>query len=197
MWWRKDAKVRPETVIKVLQEAHVRFVVIGTHALNGWRDQSRATQDIDFLVRRGHHLKAINALHNRYPRLLLREETRRTRFVDPARNVGVIDLFRPVLPIFRRAFECTLETPNHCLFLDFEATLACKFAVMVSAERDMAEKFLDAGDFMNIVEACQDEINFAKLKELADLTGEGEGDRIARLVRAIRSGRQIKMTRYF
>jgi predicted nucleotidyltransferase len=58
-------QVRPETVIKVLQEADVRFVVIGTHALNGWRDQSRATQDIDLLVRRGHHLKAIKALHDR------------------------------------------------------------------------------------------------------------------------------------
>jgi hypothetical protein len=83
------------------------------------------------------------------------------------------------------------------LFLDFEATLACKFAVMVSAERRVDDKFLDAGDFMNIVEACKDEIDFAKLKELADLTGKGEGSRVARLVRAIRSGQEIKMTRYF
>jgi len=54
--------VTPEVVIKVLNKAKVKFVLMGTHGIGGWRSEPRATQDVDVLISKSHHRKAVAAV---------------------------------------------------------------------------------------------------------------------------------------
>src|SRR5260221_365281 len=49
-------------IIGVLNDAKVSFVLMGGHALGGWRSRPRATQDVDLLVAKKHHVKAVRVL---------------------------------------------------------------------------------------------------------------------------------------
>lgn len=42
--------IQPEQVIAILNQAKVRFVLMGTFAINGYRTEARTTQDVDVLV---------------------------------------------------------------------------------------------------------------------------------------------------
>src|SRR5437764_1103119 len=64
-------RVTPRRVIEVLNEAGVRPVLMGTHGLVGWRSESRATQDVDVLVRKKDIRKAVRALQAAYPKLIV------------------------------------------------------------------------------------------------------------------------------
>jgi len=48
-------------------------VLMGTHALNTWRDEPRATQDVDVLVRKRDVRKAVQAIRATYPNLVIRD----------------------------------------------------------------------------------------------------------------------------
>ena len=54
-WFRQERQpqvlhVTPERVLATLRRAGVNCVVMGTHAVNTYRDEARATQDVDVLV---------------------------------------------------------------------------------------------------------------------------------------------------
>ena len=53
-WFRKERQpqvlmVTPENVIAALNDAGINPVLMGTHGINVYRDQARATQDVDVL----------------------------------------------------------------------------------------------------------------------------------------------------
>src|SRR3972149_2911978 len=54
MYNRGAVQVEPEAVVKVLNRAKVKFVLIGAHAVGGWTTEPRATRDVDVLVHRRH-----------------------------------------------------------------------------------------------------------------------------------------------
>src|SRR5437016_789084 len=95
MYQRTAVMVRPEKVIRVLKAAGVRFVVMGTHGVSGYRKEARATQDVDVLVRRTDHKKAVAALSEAYAKLQVRETPVVTRFIDPSTDEPVIDIMKP------------------------------------------------------------------------------------------------------
>jgi len=55
MYWPEATVIKPEEVIRILKKAKVRFVLMGTYGINGYRYQTRATQDVDVLVRTEDH----------------------------------------------------------------------------------------------------------------------------------------------
>ena len=63
MYDKDGFQMNPEDVIRALNRAGVRFVVMGAHAVNGWSRVERATQDVDVLVQKSHHRKAVAAIH--------------------------------------------------------------------------------------------------------------------------------------
>src|SRR5205085_3756310 len=87
--------VRPEDVIARLHEAGVKCVLMGTHALNTWRSQTRGTQDVDVLVRKKDLRKAVKALCAAYPTLTVSDTPVVTRLSDPATGEVVIDVMKP------------------------------------------------------------------------------------------------------
>ena len=58
-----------EDVIRVLNAAKVRFVLVGAHGLAGWRNKPRATEDVDVVVAQNHLKKAVKALETAFPNL--------------------------------------------------------------------------------------------------------------------------------
>lgn len=190
---RPDAmQVDPEELIRVLNEAGVRFVLMGQHGISGWLSEPRATRDVDVVVEKRHFAKAVRAVQAAWPQLLVKEYPVVTRFMDPANNEPVIDLMRPN-DVYREAFKnCvrvgkTHEVPN------LELALAAKFAAMVSRNREEHKKHFDAGDFIQIVRRNHAEINIERLRQLGDAVYPGGGDELARFVEDVKAGRMLRL----
>jgi hypothetical protein len=129
------ALVRPEKVIRVLHAAGVRFVVMGTHGIGGYRSEPRATQDVDILVAARDHRKAIAAIREAYPKLVLQEAKVGTRFADPRTGNVVIDLMRPYFALYKRALRTAVAIDDDYRVPSLEMALASKYAAMTSLNR--------------------------------------------------------------
>jgi len=185
--------VRPEKVIRVLNEAAVKFVVMGTHGITGYRDEARATQDVDVLVRARDHRKAVDALQRAYPKLQIQDTPVVTRFVDPGTGKAVIDLMKPCYDLYKQAFKNCVVIEDSYLIPDLEMALASKFAAMISPNRTADKKHLDAGDFINVVRKNHEAINLAKLSKLGELVYHGGGDELVRYVEDAKAGKTLEI----
>ena len=67
--WAGETGMTPRNIIPILNKAGVRFVLMGTHGIGGWRSAPRATEDVDFLVRQKDHQKAVEAVRKSFPEL--------------------------------------------------------------------------------------------------------------------------------
>lgn len=76
------------------------------------------------------------------------------------------------------------------LIPSLEFALAMKFTAMISATRNYADRFSDAGDFIGMIESNSG-INPAKLHVLAQLVYNGGGDEILEKVRQVRAGEKL------
>ena len=183
--------VAPEDVIPALNEAGVRFMLMGNYGITGWRDEERATQDVDVLVRSRDHHKAVKAISEAFPRLEVADFPVVTRFLDPVGKVPLIDLMKPNQPLFKVAFRQAVLDAEGYLIPNLEFALACKFAAMVSPNRQERKKLLDAADFMSIVEKNAPAIRLARLKRLGERVYPGGGAEILQLVEDAKAGRRL------
>jgi hypothetical protein len=53
--WYIPKHVPPIDAIRVLNKAKISIKLIGSHGVGGWREEPRASSDIDFLVAQRHH----------------------------------------------------------------------------------------------------------------------------------------------
>jgi hypothetical protein len=191
MYRPEVSMITPTDVITVLDEAGVRFVLMGNYGITGWRGEARATEDVDILVRTRDHRKAVGAIHEAYPRLQIGEFTVVTRFVDPATATPLIDLMKPTQPLFKVAFRQTILVEGGYRIPNLEFALACKFAAMVSPHRADEKKFLDASDFTLMVKKNLSAIRQGHLTRLGERVYPGGGTKIRGLVEDIKAGRRI------
>lgn len=185
--------VTPEGVIDALSRAGVICVLMGTHAINTWRSEPRATQDVDVLVRKKDIRKAIRALREAYPALIVHEFPVVARFVDPATNKAVLDVMKPTQTVFHVVFRHTLPIAETHSIPDLEMTLVSKFAAMVSPNRARDKKLIDGGDFVNVVLNNREDIDVQKLIRLGDKVYAGGGKEIRRMIEDLDAGRTIQM----
>lgn len=183
--------ISPADVIAVLNAAGVRFILMGNYGITGWRGEERATQDVDVLVRTREHRKAVRAVHEAFPQLLVEDFAVVTRFLDPAKRVPLIDLMKPNQPLFKVAFRQTVFDEEGYLIPNLEFALACKFAAMVSPNRVERKKHLDAADFISMVEKNSSAIRQVRLKRLGERVYPGGGTEIIQLVEDAKAGRRI------
>jgi hypothetical protein len=187
--------IAPEAVIDVLNAAGVRFLLAGAHALGGWMNEPRNTQDVDVLVAARHVRPAIRALQAAFPHLQLRDTPVVARFTDPKTNRVVIDVMKPNQPLHRvalryahpvRVGKRTYNIPT------LEYALAMKFAAMVSPYRERLRKTQDGVDFGRIVVA-NPVIDLTKLAKLGERVYPGGGKEIIEMVRRVRSGEKLDL----
>jgi hypothetical protein len=185
---RKQAmNIGPQEVIDVLVTAGVKnWVLMGLHGYVGYLTQPRATQDVDVMVSYPERKRAVKALRQAWPNLIVRELPQVVRFLDPAdldpggKPKAVIDLMQP----WGKFQETILK---HHVLVDeqtqhriptLEAALVAKYAAMVSPHRDREKREYDAGDFRRMVRANHNRIRRDVLRRLADEVWEGAGAEI-------------------
>ncbi len=192
MYRPEMSMIAPAVVITVLNEAGVRFMLMGNYGITGWRGEARATEDVDVLVRTRDHLKAVRAIQESFPRLQVKDTAVVTRFLDPVTGTPLIDLMKPTQPLFKVAFRQTVVVAEGYRIPNLEFALACKFAAMVSPNRADEKKFLDAADFTSIVKKNVSAIRKTRLRQLGEKVYPGGGAEITGLVEDIKAGRRIE-----
>jgi hypothetical protein len=185
---RKGAMdIKPQEVIDVLTAAGVKkWVLMGLHGYAGYLPAPRATQDVDVLISRRDHKKAVQALREAWPSLVVEELEPVIRFKDPAdcfsdgRPKPVIDLMLPWSPlneaILKEKDFVAVDPQTQHVIPTLEAALAAKYAAMISDFRDWDKKQQDAVDFRRIARANYDRIDRERLRRLGELVWPGGGD---------------------
>jgi hypothetical protein len=187
--------IPPRDVIRVLNDAGVRFMLLGAHGLAGWTRSPRATQDVDILVGVRSHKKAVRALLAAYPRLVVEDHEVVTRLQDLATGEAVIDVLRANQPLYREALKYTYQVNavgQSYEIPSLELALTMKFASMISLNRPDEDKHVDASDFIKMVKA-NSHINQTKLHHLGELVYSGGGDELIEKVRQVRAGEKLKL----
>ncbi|HEY7423486.1 MAG TPA: hypothetical protein VH682_04520 [Gemmataceae bacterium] len=185
--------IAPLEVIRVLNAAKLRFMLLGVHGLGGWTREPRATDDVDVLVATRGHKKAVRALLAAFPHLQAEDHQVVTRLRDPETGIVLIDVMKPNQPLYHDALTHThpVESSGQkYLVPSLEMALAMKFSAMISLTRSDDKKHFDAGDFIRIVKANPD-IDLEKLHTLGQLVYNGGGDEIVENVRKVRVGEKL------
>jgi hypothetical protein len=183
--------VAPQDVIDVLVAAGVQgWVLMGLHGYVGYLPEPRATQDVDILVGYSQRKRAVKAIRQAWPDLLVRELSQVVRFLDPRDRYPngepkpVIDLMFPwgkfQETILQEFVVVDGETKHRIPRL--EAAMVSKYAAMISPHRDRDKREYDAGDFRRMARANQDRINRDDLRRLAAQVWDGGGDEIERFI---------------
>ena len=180
-------------VVKVLNAANVRFVLVGAHGIAGWLQKPRATQDVDVIVAAQHHEKALTALLDSFRGLETEDTPIVTRLRRRKTAQVVIDVMKPRELLIREALkqtETVMLRGETIKIPSLEMALALKFAPMVSPNRMEIKKYQDAHDFGQMVLANSD-IDLADLARFAELVYPGGGTEVREMVRQIRAGERL------
>jgi len=191
MYNSKAMKIQPEDVIKVLNGAAAKFVLMGAHGIGPWMSEPRATRDVDVLVQKSHHRKAVRAIREAYPELLEEDFPAVTRFLDPADHKAVIGVMKPIEEIHQAAMKNSTPGGKTHRIPTLEIALACKFAALTSPNRTERKKYLDAADLAAMVEAHPEEIKSDVLFSFGEMVRNGGGPEILKLIDDLRAGRPI------
>ncbi len=185
--------VLPRAVITVLNQTGANFMLIGSHGLGGWRQNPRATHDVDILVAARHRPKAIQALLAAFPRFEAVDSKLTTRLLDRKTHRFGINVLKPNRPLFRAALKHTrvVRTEEQIYKIPtLEMALALKFASLMSTDRELADRYQDASDLMRMAK-LNPEIDFDKLVELGDLIAPDTGKELLKKVRRVRAGDKV------
>jgi hypothetical protein len=185
--------IPPLEVVRVLNEAGVRFMLVGLHGIGGWMRKPRATDDVDVLVATRWHKKAVAVLQAAFPHLEVEDHEVVTRMRDPESQVVFIDVMRPNQPLFREVIKHAHPVASEGQTYNIptlEAALAMKFAPMVSLNRADEYRHQDAHDFISIIKSNPD-IDLQQLAAFGDLVYNGGGSEIVELVRKVRAGEKL------
>ena len=185
--------ITPLDVIRILNAAKVRFMLLGAHGIGGWTGKPRATEDVDVLVAARGYKKAIAALSETFPHLQVEDNEVVTRFREPESGTVVIDVMKPNQPLYRDALKYghTVESGGERYQVpSLELALSTKFSAMISLTRGDDKKLFDTGDFIRLIRGNSD-IDLVKLHALGQLVYNGGGDEIVEKVRQVRAGEKL------
>ncbi len=185
--------ITPLQVIRVLNAAKVRFMLLGAHGLGGWTGEPRATKDVDVLVASRSHKKGVRVLLAAFPHLQEEDHQVVTRLRDPETGDVVLDVMKPNQPLYQDALKHTHSVESsgqRYLVPSLEMALAMKFSAMISLTRSDDKKHFDAGDFIRMVKVNPD-VDLVKLHALGQLVYDGGGDELVEKVRQVRAGEKL------
>lgn len=181
--YRSDAMdITPDDVVECLVDAGVeQWVLMGLHGYVGYLPMPRATQDVDVMVAIHEKDKAMSAVQAKWPKLETQELSVVVRFADPADCFAdgspkvVIDIMLAVEPFYQTILEnhVVIDAQTGHRHPTIEAAVVSKYSAMVSPNRKLAKKSIDAGDLRNLIEANLNVINQDTLFALAAEVWDG------------------------
>lgn len=184
---RKNAMdITPQEVIDVLVNAGVtKWVLMGLHGYVGYLPDPRATQDVDILIPHSQKKKAVKAIMETWPSLVVQQLEAVIRFKDPAdldaegRPKPVIDLMLPWNKlneaVLRDDEHTVIDTETKHVIATVEVALASKYAAMISDFRSWEKKQQDAVDFRRIARTNRDHVDRDYLRRLGELVWSDGG----------------------
>jgi hypothetical protein len=178
--------IKPQDVIDVLVSAGIKkWVLMGLHGYVGYLPQPRATQDVDVLIGQSDRKRAVKAVHEAWPMLVVEELEPVVRFKDPAdcfndgRPKPVIDLMMAWSNLNEAILKdkelVVVDPQTQHVIPVVEAALASKYAAMISDFRDWEKKQQDSVDFRRIARANYDLVRREILRRLGNLVWDGGG----------------------
>ena len=191
---RRSSMIAPADVIAVLNEAGVRFVLMGNYGITGWRGEPRATEDVDILVRTRDHRKAVRAIHEAFPAIASSGLAVVTRFLDP----------RQAIPADRsdeaESSRCS-RSPSGRRSSSRKATVSRTWSSPWPASsrrwcppnRADEKKYLDAADFISIVENNPPAIRAGPVEASWERESiQAAAPRFMQLVEDVKAGRRLE-----
>ena len=175
---RESQNVEPDQVIDVLRRADIdHWVLMGLYGYVGYLAMPRATQDVDVLVGEHDVEAAVQAISQRWPRLIVDRQEVVVRFRDPG-EVAIDGEMKQVIDVMLPSNECYQailkqyhrvdSATGHCIPI-IEAACASKFAALVSPYREWEKKAYDAADLRSIMTPNAQTLDRDLLKRLGDL----------------------------
>jgi hypothetical protein len=158
-------------VIRVLNEARIRFVLVGAYGLAGWRKETRSTEDVDVIVAARQVRKAVRVLLEAFPHLEAVDLPVAVRLSERGTEDVLIDVMKPTdqpcREVFKHTETVTVEGQTYRV-PTLEMALVMKFAARNSRNRAVEDRYRDAHDFIRMVKH-NPELNRDTLAELASL----------------------------
>jgi hypothetical protein len=197
-WFRKERephvlKVTPENVLAALHGVGINCVLMGAHGINVYRDEARASQDVDVLVTKKDVRKAVRILERTFPYLEVTENSSVARFLNPVTQKVVIDVMKPSSRATQAVFRNTVAIGDSYRIPNLEMALVSKFVAMNSSTRRADKRHLDVADFTNIVLTNRKILNVLEAQRIAEKVRRGGGAMIVELIGEIDAGRTINL----
>src|SRR5262249_16981029 len=130
--------IAPIEVIRVLNNAKISFVLVGAYGLAGWKDEARATEDVDVVVAAKHLKKAVKTLLEAFPHLEPVDLPVVVRLRERGTQDVVIDVMKPLqqpyIEVFKHTHGMTSEGQTYRV-PSMGMALVMKFAEMTSMYR--------------------------------------------------------------
>jgi hypothetical protein len=183
----------PADVVPELSAAKIDFMLVGAHGISGWLMQPRATQDVDVLVRPKDKSKTAQVVLAKFPDLKVEKCPQFWRLGKDEQVL--LDIMLADSPLHKRVckeFDFTRIGKVPVKIPKVECALAMKFAAMTGHYRKFGKKYLDAGDFISIIEKNK-KLNVELLKELGELQFAGGGSDLLKYVDDARAGRRLEI----
>lgn len=191
-WEPKAVKVNAKIVVDLLCDAEIDFVMIGAHGISGWRSQPQSSQDVDLLIARHQHSRAVDVISKRFRRLMRSDDSNATRFADPVSRKTVIDVKKTGSALSRIILENALVVTGAFGVPDLEAALVARIANVQAVDQCWSKRHWAAADIYCVVEQNKNELDLRKLKQLCNSINKGNGSKTEKIVRAILANRMIR-----
>lgn len=193
--YQVEKPLAPLDVIRVLNGAAIHFVLVGAYGLAGWRQEARATEDVDVVVAARQVKRAVAILLAAFPHLEALENPVVVRLREKTGKNVAIDVMKPVQPPYRQVFKHT-----HTVNLEgqayrvptLEMAMVMKFSAMTSLYRAEKDKYVDAHDFILLVEN-NPQFDSTKLSQLGSLIYEDGGKDVMEMARKVLAGEKLNL----
>ncbi len=186
--------IAPVRVLRVLNKAGLRSVLIGTHGIGGWMRKPRASPDVDILVGASAYRRAVKALRSSFPQLEAEEQGASTRLRNRKGSQFAIDVMKPDRPLLREALQRTFmpggRGPSYQI-PSVEMAVALRFEPVALLPGSEPDKYLYPHDFLVMVNVNRD-IDLEELALLGELAYPGGGREITEQVRRIWAGEKFQ-----
>ena len=184
--------IGPAEVAKVLNDADLKYVIVGGHAANGYLGRPRSTVDVDVIVESPK--KASLAIAKSFPELTMNDTPVVTRF-KRADGEEAIDLMKPLgSKLWKQLLRIAISIEVDGVLLripPLEGVLAAKLAAMTSPTRRLLDKQQDGLDFARMV-TVNKSIDLSLLEQLGEMVFAGGGAEILKLVADVRAGKLLQ-----
>ncbi|MBI3563245.1 MAG: hypothetical protein HY080_16195 [Gammaproteobacteria bacterium] len=191
--------INPLQVAALFEQEQISYTLIGGHMLSYYTGVTRATVDVDFLIRNADFSRAVSLMQQHYSQFDYKDKVFHVTFdardqssTEPERIDLVKDgfaLFREIVnrhSVTRHAGKHKIRIPTR------EAAIALKFAATISPNRQEENKSVDLADLIRLIKTAAD-LDEAVIVNLGELVYQGGGRELIDVVVSVRSGRPVNL----